>query len=102
MVIPRIFKFYFVLLYCCRFITFGLVLIIVLSRHFIRMRAIQKGKTYLINRKYQIIISRYSSHYFIKLVGFMPIYTINLNIVSFYMIFSFLDLGSIRSVTSLN
>ena len=38
----------------------------------------------------------YSNHYIIKFVGFMPIYyTINLDIVSSYMVFSYLYLGSI-------
>ena len=68
------------------------------------MGAIQTGKVDLINRRYQIIVismlknwsCMYSSHYFIKILGFMPIYyAINLDIVSFCMIFSYLYLGSI-------
>ena len=48
-------------------------------------------KTYLISRRYQIMVAsmlknwscRYSNHYFIKFVGFMSFYyVINLNIVS--------------------
>ena len=39
---------------------------------------------------------QYSSHYFIKFVCFMPIYyTINLDIVSSYLVFSYLYLESI-------
>ena len=67
------------------------------------MRAIQIGKADLISRIYQIIIvslknwnCKYYSHYIIKFVGIMPIYyTINLDIVSSFMVFSFLYLGSI-------
>ena len=68
------------------------------------MGAIQTGKVDLINRRYQIIVismlknwsCMYSSHYFIKCLGFMPIYyDINLDIVSSCMVFSYLYLGSI-------
>ena len=67
-------------------------------------RMIQTSKADLINRKYQIMIvnmlknwsRRYSSHYIIKFVNFMSIYyVINLDIVSSYMIFIYLYLGSI-------
>ena len=75
-----------------------------LLRRFICVRAIQTGKEDLINRRYQIMIIsmlknwnyRYSSHYFIKFVGIISIYyTINLDIISSFMVFNFLDLGSI-------
>ena len=66
------------------------------------VRTIHTCKTYLISRRYQIMVvsilknygHRYYSHYIIKFVGFMPIYyTINLGIVSSYMVFSCLYLG---------
>ena len=69
------------------------------------MGVIQIGKADLISRKYQIMLvnmlnnwSRtYSSHYIIKIVSFISIYyTINLDIVSSYMVFSYLYLGSIN------
>ena len=68
------------------------------------MRTIQTGKEDLISRRYQIIIvsmlknknCRYSSYYFIKFVGIISIYyTINLDIIPSFMVFNFLDLGSI-------
>ena len=74
-----------------------MVLSVVLLPHFIRVRVIQTSKADLISRKYQIMVVnmlknwsyRYSSHYFIKFVGFIPIYyTINLNIVLSYMVFN--------------
>ena len=84
---------------------YDLVLFIVLLRRFICVRVIQIGKTDLISQKYQIMIvsrlknwsRRYSSHYTIKIVGFMQIYyTINLDIISFmvfsYLYFRFIDL----------
>ena len=69
------------------------------------MGVIQIGKADLISRRYQIMLvnmlnnwSRtYSSHYIIKFVSFISIYyTINLDIVSSYMVFSYLYLGSIN------
>ena len=66
---------------------------------FFCVRTIQTGKTDSISQKYQIMVisilnnwsRRYSSYY-----GFIPIYyTINLDIVSFFMVFSHLYLGSI-------
>ena len=40
---------------------------------------------------------RYSTHYIIKFIGFMSIYyAINLDIVSSYMVFSYLYLKSVR------
>ena len=71
------------------------------------MRAIQTSKTDLISQRYQNMIviilknwsSRYSSHYFIKFIGFILIYyAINLDIVLSYMVFSYLYLGSIVSL----
>ena len=76
-----------------------MMLFVVLLQHFIRVRAIQISKTDLISQIYQIIVVSmlkkwgyiYYSHYFIKFVGFMLIYyAINLDIVSSYMIFSYL------------
>ena len=81
---------------------YDVVLFVILLRCFICMRAIQIGKTNLINR-YQIIVvsmlknwnCKYFSHYFMKFLGFMTIYyTIN-PVVSSYMVFSHLYLGSI-------
>ena len=69
------------------------------------MEVIQIDKTYLINQRYQILIIsmlknlsyKYFSHYFIKIMGFIPIYyIINLNIVLFYMVFIYLYLGSMN------
>ena len=63
------------------------------------MEAIQTDKSDLINRIYQIMIvgklnnlsCGYSSHYFIKYVGFILIYYfINLDIVSSCIVFSYL------------
>ena len=83
---------------------YNVVLFIMFLRRFICVGAIQTSKADLINRRYQIMVvnmfknwsCRYSSHYIIKFVGFMPIYyVINLNIVSSFMVFSYLYLGSI-------
>ena len=42
-------------------------------------------------------------HYFIKFVGFIPIYNaIKLNIISSYMIFNYLYIGFIDFIVSLN
>ena len=69
---------------------------------FFCVRTIQIGKVDLINRRYQIMFvsmlknwnRRYSSYYIIKFVVFIPIYyVINLNIVSSYMVSSYLYLG---------
>ena len=89
-------------LVCRHFI--DVVLFVVLLQRFICVGGIQTGKTDLISRRYQIMVvsmlknwsCSYSSQYFIKFAGFMPIsYAINLNIVSSYMIFSYLYLESI-------
>ena len=89
-------------LVCHRFI--DVVLFVVLLQRFICVGAIQTTKIDLTSRRYQIIVinmlknlnCKYSSHYFIKFVGFMPIYyAINLDIVSSCMIFSYSYFGSI-------
>ena len=58
----------------------------------------------MINLRYQIMVismlknlsRRYSSHYIIKFIGFIPTYyVINLNIVLFYIIFNYLYFGFI-------
>ena len=115
MVFPRIFRFYFVfcvvVLSIFGFSSFGLssacydvVLFVVLLQCFICVGVIQTSKANLISRRYQIMVvnmlknwsCRYSSHYFIKFVGFLLIYyAINLDIVSSFMVFSYLYLGSI-------
>ena len=85
-------------LVCRRFI--DMVLFIVLLRYFTCVGAIHTNKTNLINRRYQIMVFnmlkksyRYSSHYFIKFVGFMSIYyAINLDIFSLCMVFNYLYL----------
>ena len=68
------------------------------------METIQTGKIDSISQIYKIMVvimlknlsHRYSSHYIIKFIGFMPIYyVINMNIVSSYMIFSYLYLESL-------
>ena len=68
------------------------------------MRAIETSKIDLISHRYQIMIvnilnnwiCRYSSHYSIKFIDFMSIYyDINLDIVSSYMILSYLYLRCI-------
>ena len=68
------------------------------------MEEIQTGKTNWISRRYEITIvsmlknlnNIYSSHYIIKFVDFMSIYYVmNLNIVSLFMVFRNLYLGSI-------
>ena len=68
------------------------------------MEVIQTDKTDSISRRYQIIVlsilknwrRRYSNHYIIKFIGFIPIYYfINLNIVSSYIIFNYLYLRSV-------
>ena len=83
---------------------YDIVLFIVLLRRFICVRVIRISKTDLISQRYQIMIikmlknwsRRYSSHYVIKFVGFIPIcYVINLDIVSSYIVFSYLYLRSI-------
>ena len=80
------------------------MLFVVLLRRFIYVGTIQTDKTDLINPIYQIMVvsilknwsPRYSSNYIIKFVGFMSIYyVINLNIVSSYIVFSYLYLRSI-------
>ena len=80
------------------------VLFIFLLQHFICVGVIKTRKVDLISRKYQIMVismlknwsRKYFSHFIIKFVGFMPIcYTINFNIVSSCMIFSYLYLESI-------
>ena len=87
-------------LVCRRFI--DVMLFVVLLQQFICVGAIQTGKSNLISRIYQIMVIsilknwcyRYSSHYFIKFVGFIPIYyAINLNIVLLCMVFSYLYLS---------
>ena len=69
------------------------------------MEEIQIGKTNWISRRYEIMIVSmlknlnhiYSSHYIIKFVDFMSIYYVmNLNIVSLFMVFRNLYLGSIN------
>ena len=89
-------------LVCHRFI--DVILFVILLRHFIYVGAIQTSKTYLIGQRYKIMIvntlknwsCRYSSRYFIKFISFISIYyTINLNIVSSYIVFNYLYLGSI-------
>ena len=91
------------LLVCSQF-CYDVLLFVVLLWRFIHVRAIQTSKIDLINQRYQILIVnilknwiyRYSSHYFIKFIGFMSIYyAINLDIVSSYMILSYLNLRSI-------
>ena len=71
---------------------YNVVLFVVLLQRFIRVRAIQISKTDLINRRYgcqyveELERRRYSSHYIIKFVGFIPIcYVINLDIVFIYL-----------------
>ena len=68
------------------------------------MEEIQTGKTNWISRRYEIMIVSmlknlnhiYFSHYIIKFVDFMSIYYVmNLNIVSLFMVFRNLYLGSI-------
>ena len=68
------------------------------------MKEIQTGKTNWISRRYEIMIVSmlknlnhiYSSHYIIKFVDFMSIYYVmNMNIVSLFMVFRNLYLGSI-------
>ena len=68
------------------------------------MGAIQIGKADLISQRYQILVismlkswsRKYSSHYVITFVGFIPIYyAINLDIVPSCMVFSYLYLRSI-------
>ena len=82
-----------------------MVLFVILLQRFIYVGAIQTGKVDLISRKYQIMVvsmlknwsCMYYSHYFIKFIGFMPIYyTINLDGVSSCMVFSYLYLGYIE------
>ena len=59
------------------------------------MGAIQIDKVDSISRNYQIMVinllknwnNRYFSYYIIKFVDFMPIYAINLDIISSYMVF---------------
>ena len=102
----------FCFLCCRRFIDvwfvdglcYNVVLFIVLLQCFICARVIQKDKLDLISRIYQIMVDsmlkklscRYSSYNFIKFVSFMLIYyTINLDIISSYMVFTYLYLGSI-------
>ena len=84
-----------------------MVLFVVLLRRFIYMEAIQTNNTDLISRIYQIMIInmlnnrsfRYSNYYFIKFICFIPIYyAINLNIVSSYMIFSYLYIQYIANL----
>ena len=81
-----------------------MVLFIVLLQRFICIWAIQTGKTDLIRQRYQIMIismlknlnCRYLSHYFIKFIGFISIYyAINLDIILFCIVFSYLYLESI-------
>ena len=118
MVLPRRVRFYFVFYVVFILSMFGLslacydvVLFVVLLRHFICVRVIQTNKVDLISQRYQFMVisilqnwsCRYSSHYFIKFVGFIWIYyIINLNIVSSYMILSYLYLRSIDLFVSLN
>ena len=100
--------FYQFLVYCRLILAFGLssvcyyvVLFIVLWRRFICVKTIQISKTDLISQRYQIMIvnmlknwsRRYSSHYIIKIIGFMQFYyAINLGIVSSCIVFSYLYL----------
>ena len=45
---------------------------------------------------------RYSNHYIIKFVGYMPIYcAINMNIISSFMVFNDLYLGLLRTINLL-
>ena len=78
-----------------------MVLFVILLQRFICIEVIQIGKTYLINRIYQIIIIsilknwsyKYFNYYFIKFIGFITIYyVINIDIISSYMIFNYLYL----------
>ena len=80
------------------------VLSVILLWHFIYVGVIWTTKTDFISPIYQIMIvsmlknwsRRYSNHYIIKFIGFILIYyAINLNIVSSFMIFSYLYLESI-------
>ena len=82
-----------------------MMLFFVLLLNFICVEVIQISKTDLINQKYQIMVismfknwsCKYYSYYFIKFIGFILIYyTINLDIVSSYMVFNYLYLGSIN------
>ena len=84
----------FVMMWCCSSSCYGVLC----------EGTIQTNKTDSINQKYQIMVvsmlknwsRRYYSHYIIKFVSFMLIYyAINLDIVSFYKVFSYLYLESI-------
>ena len=76
---------------------YNVMFFVVLLQHFIYMGAIEIGKVDSISRRYHITIinilknlsHRYYNHYIIKFIGFMPIYyAINLNFVSYFMVFS--------------
>ena len=77
------------LLVCRRFI--NVVLFIVLLQHFICVGAIQTDKADLFSQRYRIMIigmlknwsCKYYSHYFIKFIGFIPIYYV-INMVLFH------------------
>ena len=115
MIFPQKFKFYFVFCIVIVLSAFGLlsvyydvVLFVILLWRFICVKVIRIGKTDLIRQRYQILVvsllknwsRRYSSHYITKFEGFMSIYhAINLDIVSLYMVFSYLYL---RFIASLN
>ena len=77
---------------------------VILLQYFVYVRAIKTSIANSINQRYHIMVvsmlknwsRRFSSHYIIKFVGFMPIYyAINLDIVSLFTVFSNLYLRSI-------
>ena len=87
-----------------------IILFVIFLHHLICGWTIQTSITNSISQRYQIIIvnmlknwnRRYFSHYIIKFIDFIPIhYTINLDIVSFFMVFNNRYLTSIYLLTSL-
>ena len=84
---------------------YNVVFFVVLLQHFIYVGAIEIDKAYSISRRYHITIinmlknwsHRYYDYYIIKFIGFIPIYyAINLNIVSYFMVFSNMYFGFIN------
>ena len=83
---------------------YDVMFFVILLRRFISVKAIHTSKINPSSLRYQIMIIdmlnnyslKYFSHYIIKFVYFIPIYyAINLDIVSSYMIFNYLYIGSI-------
>ena len=72
---------------------YDVMFFIILLLCFICVGAIHTGKVNLINRRYHIMVvnilknrsRKYSNHYIIKFVGFIPIYAINMDIISSFM-----------------